>query len=132
MVYWFFILSLGLMTGAGVSQVQSRLADRVPSSSPKSAAAWASLQNQDADAAGGQNEAFLHAGLVGPGVQPLNLKEVLQSAESLLSKGDYRGAAQQYETLLKLAPGIQEAHFALGVCYPQLGRSKPRALSRIT
>jgi tetratricopeptide (TPR) repeat protein len=57
-----------------------------------------------------------------PARLPSNMRRSIQSAESLLSEQKFAEAAKEYEAILKLQPGFQEAHFALGVCYTQLGR----------
>jgi tetratricopeptide (TPR) repeat protein len=57
-----------------------------------------------------------------PARLPSNLRRSIQSAESFLNQQKFAEAAREYEAILKLQPGFQEAHFALGVCYTQLGK----------
>jgi tetratricopeptide (TPR) repeat protein len=50
------------------------------------------------------------------------LRESLHKAEPLLGQGRFSEAAVHYEEITRLLPSFYEAHFALGICYFQMGR----------
>jgi tetratricopeptide (TPR) repeat protein len=51
-----------------------------------------------------------------------SVRTALAGARRLLEEGAFRGAAERYEEVVRLAPKYSEGYFVLGVCYSQSQR----------